>query len=206
VGRQTTAAATTVTLPALSDIAKIRFCGNETQEVKIDDLYLLNSSGTSLNTWLGPTTRVFSPALVSTNSTVTDAPTQEWSSVGSLSLSSHDPDSDYLTTKAVNKTQLYVLDSSDGVFSIGEYDTVAAVQLRSTARETSLPAAYSQIFNPATEGSVSALTGATEIQTQSYYQTKTTILATNPSTSSAWALADLNAAHFGIKSVTRTGV
>lgn len=199
---QTSASATTVTLPSISNVNKIRFCGNETGDTHIDDLYLLDGSGASLNTWLGPTTKVFSPTLVTTNTDVTTATTQEWDTVGSLSLDSHNPDGDYLTTKLVNKTQFYVLSSSDGLFSIPEAETVAAVQIRSIARETSLPAAYKQVFKTGTAGTVTDV--SSELTTEAYYQSAVTMRTTNPVTNAAWTLADLGTAHFGVKSVTRT--
>jgi hypothetical protein len=192
----------TVQLPTIANINKIRFCGNETSETIIDDFYLLDNSGVSLNTWLGPTVKIFSPTLVTTNADVTTTTTQEWDTVGSLTLDSHNPDGDYLTTKTVNKTQFYVLSSSDDLFSIPETETVAAVQVRSIARETSLPAAYKQVFKPTTPGSVVDLSA--ELDTAAYYQSATTILTANPATSSAWTTTALSTAHFGVKSVTRT--
>jgi hypothetical protein len=191
-----------VTLPTISNIYKIRFCANETGDTHVDDLYLLDSSGSSLNTWLGPTTKVFSPALYTTNTDVTTTTDQEWDTVGSLSLDSHTPDGDYITTKLPDKLQFYVLNSSDGLFSIPAVETVAAVQMRSIARETSLPAAYKQVFKTNTAGTVTNV--SSELQTEAYYQSAATILTTNPVTSAAWTVADLTTAHFGVKSVTRT--
>jgi hypothetical protein len=199
---QTSSNSATVALPTISNIHKIRFCANETGDTHIDDLYLLDNSGGSLDTWLGPTTKVFSPTLSTTNSDVTTTTEQEWDTVGSLSLDSYNPDGDYITTKLTDRLQLYVLASADGLFSIPAVETVAAVQVRSIARETSLPAAYKQVFKTNTAGTVTNL--SSELQTEAYYQSAATILTTNPVTSAAWTLTDLETAHFGIKSVTRT--
>ena len=200
---QTSGSSATVSLPSsISNLNKVRFCANETGDVHVDDLYLLDSTGASLNTWLGPTTKVFSPELATTNADVATATDQEWDTVGSLSLDSYNPDSDYLTTKIVNKSQLYVLNSSNSLFSIPEAEIVAAVQVRSIARETSLPAAYKQVFKTNTGSAVTNVSD--ELQTAAYYQSATTILTANPATSAAWTLADLETAHFGVKSVTRT--
>jgi hypothetical protein len=202
IALQTSSSQTFISVPSSSptnDIGKIRFYANETADQYIDDLYLLdNASG--LNTWLGPTVRVYSPNLYTTNDDVSTATDQEWTAVGTLSLGSHNPDSDYLTTKLPNKSQLYVLDSADGLFSMPEENTVAAVQIRSTARETSLPAAYKQVFKPNTAGST---TDVVTVNTNAYYESKATLLINNPATTTSWTIADLETAHFGIKSVAR---
>jgi hypothetical protein len=120
--------------------------------------------------------------------------------VGTLSLGSHNPDSDYLTTKLPNKSQLYVLDSDDSLFSMPEENTVAAVQIRSTARETSLPSAYQQVFKPNTAGDTTAVV---TVNTNAYYESTNTVLVNDPSTTTGWTINDLKTAHFGIKSVVR---
>lgn len=199
---QTAASQTFISVPAstpTNDIGKIRFYANETGDQYIDDLYLLDDTA-GLNTWLGPTVSVYSPALYTTNNYVSTETAQEWTAVGSLSLDSHNPDSDYLTTKLTNKSQLYVLNSSDALFSMPEENTVAAVQIRSTARETSLPAAYQQVFKPNTAG---ATTAVVTVNTNAYYESKSTLLLNNPATTTGWTIDGLKTAHFGIKSVVR---
>ena len=202
IALQTASSQTFISVPSSSptnDIGKIRFYANETSDQYIDDLYLLDDTA-GLNTWLGPSVSIYSPALYTTNDDVSTATAQEWTAVGSLSLDSHNPDSDYLTTKLTNKSQLYVLNSSDGLFSMPEENTVAAVQIRSTARETSLPAAYKQVFKPNTAGST---TDVVTVNTNAYYESKATVLLTDPATATGWTVAGLKTAHFGIKSVAR---
>jgi hypothetical protein len=203
IALQTSGGQTVISIPVVTptnNVGKIRFYANETADQYIDDLYLLDDSGSSLNSWLGPTVAIYSPDLVSTNDDVSTATTQEWTAVGTLSLGSHNPDSDYLTTKLPNKSQLYVLDSADSLFSMPEENTVAAVQIRSTARETSLPSAYQQVFKPNTAG---ATTAVVTVTTNAYYESTNTVLVNDPSTTTGWTLTGLETAHFGIKSVVR---
>jgi hypothetical protein len=201
LARQTSTSSSTIALPTISDIAKIKFCANDNYSMVIDDLYLLDTAA-GLNTWLGPTVKIFSPTLGSTNTDVTTAAQQQWDDVGGFTPASYNPETDYIRTREVNKSQFYVLNSYDSLFSIQATEQVAAVMVRSIARETSLPAAYKQVYKANTAASAVDIT-ATAVNTEAFYQSTATLLATNPATNQAWTLDNLTTAHFGIKSITR---
>lgn len=203
---QTTSGATTLTITSMNisgSLAGITMHGCETSGFSIDDFYFLNNAGNSpFNTWLGPKTKIFTPTIAATNTDVTTPALQEWSSVGTLTLDSDSGDSDYLTARAIDKSQLYVLNSSDGLFSIPASESVAFVQVRSSARDLN-PAAHKHVFR-ANSAATSNTVLSNELATTAAYKSFSTLITTNPATSTAWSLNDLKTAHFGVQSVQRT--
>lgn len=184
----------------LTDIAMMRFFGLSTPNVPqyFDDLYLLDASGTTANSWLGDDA-VVQPMDLNESAAIVD----EWTVKGGLPvLSSDDGDASYIRTATVDKTQLYPVVS---ITPIAADPTIGGVRIQSRARKVFLDAAYKHIYrapnsviydlNYAPGNAKVALTNTT-------YTTKSFILGNNPQTNAAWTLTSLNNGYWGVQSVS----
>lgn len=160
--------------------------------VRIDDLYVCNGAGSTNNDFLG---NVQIRAIFPTS----DGSSVEWGlSAGSdhYALVDEAPDTgdtDYVTADSAGTEDTY------GCSDAEDLGTIHGTQINITMKEMSaavVPTMNSLIYSNATLYP-QTVNAAITTAYKSYY----TINETDPATSAAWSLANLNAAEFGVKRV-----
>ncbi len=166
---------------------RVRISGCSLDYHYYDDYYVCDSSGALNNDFLGNIRVItmrpdsagdstqFTPS-IGTNYTCVDEQTCN-------------DDTDYVDDSTTNDKDLYN-------YSASTLNTVKGVMACTDCRQTDATA-YS-LKTPCKSGSTETDDSAQAIGTTSFV-TKMRLLETDPNTSSAWALTDLNAAQFGVK-------
>ena len=181
----------TVLMPeSMPSIGAFRFHGHPSGEYGIDDMYVATSAGNTANTWLGPDTRVYSPAFTAVSTPA------EWSNGSSATpINSDDNDSGFISTNVINKVNVF-----DTSVSPSPSDAVVGcVKLLSVARKVTLDAAYCHVYKH-TDDVIYTLSPNFDL-TSTAYKRSSAFAVENPATSSPWTLAELDNGKFGVKSV-----
>lgn len=197
----------TTNLTTIDNIAKIEFvAGRQYQPYYwqagtgtfIDDLYLIDNTGSRENTWLGPETVV---RHISVNSDNFDSAveTNQWYSTGDYQrLYSDDGDISGIRSSAFNQYQLYnYADINTGSLPPGTL--VGALRLSAKAKNASLPAAFTIVG----KSGVNTLYDLSSkfVMTNNVYTTYgPTYVLENPATVDRWTIAEVNSYKFGVKS------
>lgn len=166
----------------------VRFLGITAIGHSIDDVYILDGSGSANNNFLGDqrvvaifpnaegTTNDFTPSTGTDNSALVDE------------VAPND-DTDYVESSTVGHKDLYAYGNISGL------GTIAGVQVNTDCRETD-----ASDFNVITvvRSNVTESDDAGQALTASYL-TKFRIVEQDPDTAAAWTEAGVNAAEFGVK-------
>jgi len=169
----------------IDNIAKIELGSGHSNGSRYDDFYVINNSGTTTNTWLGPETTVYSTSL-------TPATPAEWVAVNGGGINSDDADVSYFKTTQYPKTSLFSLGSQYGDLSTFNNKVIAGISTFARARKTSMDAAYQIAFKQATvSDTIHPLNSRQLITNLSYRYTPITFTERNPATNLAWTPADL---------------
>ena len=183
--------ALTLLLPmAMPSIGAFQFHGSPFT-VSVDDMYVANSVGTTANTWLGPNTRVYSPAF-------TASTPAEWlnGDNATVAVNSDDNDNSFISTNVINKVNVF-----DTVVSPSPSDAiVGGIKLSSVARKVTLDAAYRHVYKH-TDAAIHDLSPKFNLTTTTSYKRSSAFVFENPATILPWTLTELDNGKFGVKSV-----
>jgi hypothetical protein len=194
---------TTTTLDAavypntISEIAAIQFHGNTNNansfDVQLDDLYLSDSTGDTLNSWIGPC-RILTPGFVNAGFSTAEvwdpAKVSSWPSA----LTSNDGDTNYVSSGTADKKQLVGFTTTNlnaGAISVSDDEYIAAVQLSTVLRKTNLDTAVKLIYKSATAtyhdlSPVQAIDAAFV-----NYKSQIFVSEKNPATDAGWNLPEI---------------
>jgi hypothetical protein len=165
---------------------------NGSYGIRLDDIYFCNGAGATNNDFLGN-------AVVASMFPTSDGAALEWAlSAGSdhYALVDEAPDTadtDYVSAASADTKDTY------GYADVADLGTIHGVQTNTVMKEmtvVAVPTMKTLVKSGATTYD-QTLSGAITTGYKSYY----TINETDPATTAAWALADLNSAEFGIKRV-----
>lgn len=201
---QTMSAATTLTglTSAVSEIAGLAIFGGTTSTATVQDMYLIDDTGTFANTWLGNNFAIH--ALETSPNNSYPVHNTGWvdknnsSSVSKDDIKTNDGDGSFMRTGTFDKEIAFNLtDISPGGFN----PAVAGIRVRSVARRQLLNAAYKHfVWNPSS--TTGAEMGTRVVLTNSTYAAQPgQFINVNPLTSAQWTVADVNNTGFGAKSV-----
>lgn len=194
-------------LTAITNIAKIEFvAGRMYQQYSwqagtgtfIDDLYLVDDTGTRENTWLGPDTVVRN---ISVNSDNFDSAvdTNQWYSTGGTDrLYSDDGDTSGIRTNAFNQYQLYNW-SDINTAALPPGTLVGALRISTKAKNASLDAAY-KIVGKSAVNTLHDLSAKYVLSNNTYTTYGPEYILNNPATADRWTAAEINSFKFGVKS------
>lgn len=198
-------AAPLVLATAFSSVARLTYYGyvysNSSFYVYFDDLFVVNSSGTFANTWLGPDARVRSRP-INDYSLFTN---QNWTgSDYPVVLSSNDGDGGALSTKTLGA--VYAVSFNN--MSLPSGSAIGGVKLSTVARATSLPVAYRHVVANSPDVYEVGDTAVLGVDNNVNYpvngnRTLLTFINQNPATSAQWTPAELDNTNyrFGVKTV-----
>ncbi len=172
-------------------VTAIRVVGQSNYIVYIDDLYALDDTGATNNTFLGDThVEYLHPVAAGAH--------QDWSVVG---LPTHwqavsdgafpDDDTSYIATTTVNAidTEIY---QQTGLPA----GTIFGVQIGLYARKTD---SGLRSCAPVVRQGGNDFVGTSQAPSATSYRYMLQIYETDPATSAAWTIADVNAAEYGVK-------
>jgi len=190
-------------LTTISNIAKIEFVNGRIRQYTssgcyIDDLYLVDNTGTRENTWLGPETVVRNVSVDSDNFDAAVTANQ-WFSTGNYQrLYSNDGDTSGIRTSAFNQIQLYNWANIDAS-SLTPGTLVGAVRISTKAKNASLASAYRIIGKSGSETTYD-LSDKYVMSDNTYKTRGPEYILDNPETSDRWSVAEINSFQFGVKS------
>lgn len=178
-----------------NNIAGLAIFGSPLGTTMIEDIYLIDDSGSFANTWLGNNFAIHSPDLQSSGAG------NGWTVVpadNGVYLNSADSDTSYVRTASIDAQIAFDLTT----FSpSGNNPVVAGIRVDSVSRRLQLDAAYKYLYrNQSSEtayemGDRIVLTGST------YTRKPAQFINVNPETGAQWTSAQINDNAFGLKSV-----
>ena len=156
------------------------------------DLYVADSTGSGVVSWLGADTYVVEPEQSSSD-------TAEWLTRGTSSdgavVNSADGDTTYVYTRALTANQTYT--QNNYKLWPAAITNIAAVKISSVARCTSVSAAIKHVY----ENSDNVITPmSAALPLTAAYKMRSTQFEQNPATSAAWTKEDISAGSFGVQS------
>ena len=153
-----------------------------------DDLYILDTTGSVNTDFLGPQRVVLLKPSgdVGTNQFMTSSGSNHYDRVNE---NPHDSDSTYLEDSTTGHLELFDYDDINGISS------VSALQINTVAKLTD--ANQFSVKNSIKSGGTTSDDTAQAVGTD--YQTKARCVETDPNTSAAWTVPNVNAAQFGFK-------
>ena len=187
---QSTGALTLLLPMAMPSVGAFQFHG-ATNQVGVDDMYVATSAGATANTWLGPNTRVYSPAFTAVSTPA------EWSNGEIVTpVNSDDNDNSFISTNVINEVHVF-----DTVVSPSPSDAiVGGIKLSSVARKVTLDAAYRHVYKH-TDAAIHDLSPKFNLTTTTSYKRSSAFVFENPATILPWTLTELDNGKFGVKSV-----
>jgi len=170
------------------NIGRIQWGGTNAVEYGIDDIYVVNTSSSFNNDFLGDVTVVPLPIAEtgSINQFVSNTGTN-YTAV--RDLSGEDGDTTFVSSSTAGAIDLYTLENP--TFSANK---VYAVGVSAFTRKTQLGNQNIQLLV-----SSSTINSSSALFVQSAYEEKTNIFETNPDTATSWSLSDLNNLEIGFK-------
>jgi hypothetical protein len=184
---------TGVDTQAGSGVDRVRFnwstSGTDGDEIYTDDMYVLDSTGSTNNDFLGPDVRVVAifPNAAGDSTDFTPSAGDNWENVDDNPT---DSDTTHVESGTAGHLDLYNYTAVEGIAG-----TIYGIQISTVARETD--ATQFNLITHAKTGSTDdedagqALTGS--------YTTPFRVLEEDPDTASAWTVAGLNGAQFGFE-------
>ena len=159
------------------------------------DLYIADSTGSGVVSWLGADTHVVEPVQSSSD-------TAEWLTLGTSSggavVNSADGDTTSVYTRTLSANQTYTQNNSPEYKLWPDAITnIAAVKISSVARCTSVSAAIKHVYENSSNV-ITPMSAALPLTTA--YKMRATHLEQNPATSAAWTKEDISAGSFGVQS------
>lgn len=167
----------------------VRFMGSS-QNPNVDDIYVLDSTGTVNNDFLG-NMKVLGILPTAEGDTINFTPTSGTNNALMVDENPTDDDTSYVEASGVGSKDLYQYADVSGVG-----DLIAGVQINTDVRETD--ATTFNLITVVKSGVTESDNAASPIGSLNYV-TKTRIVETDPDTVAAWTAAGVNAAQFGVK-------
>ena len=161
--------------------------GDSGRNTWFDDFYVLNTSGTANNDFLGEC-RIFTSYPTGAGATTQWTPSAG-SNFGNVDETNPNDDTDYNSSSTVGQIDLY----TTGALSFT--GSIACVQHTICARKDDV--GTRQIAEQCRSGTTT-FTGATQTMTATYFMYRE-VRETDPNTLAAWTLANLNSSQFGVK-------
>jgi len=162
--------------------------GVNTTPFYFDDLYIVDSTGSINNDFLGNSKVVaLRPDAAGDDTDWTPSAGANYAAVDEVSL---DDDTTYVETSTANDKDLY------NVGSLSDVDLVMGMQIVTDVRVTD---AQSWDLNTLIKSGTTEDAGPTLGITSTSYLTKSRVSETNPDTTNPWAVSEVNSAQFGIK-------
>lgn len=198
--------ASNTNIATIDNISKIEFtAGNTASSYSpasyIDDLYLIDNTGTRENTWLGPETvvRNLSPDPSDNFDSAAVSGANQWFSNGdSNRLHTDDGDISGIRTASFNQRQLYNWSNiNTGTLTPGTI--IGAVRISTKAKNASAPAAYRIVGRDAL-GTDFDLSDKYVMTNRAYTVNGPKYILNDPATNARWTVPDFNAYSFGVKS------